>query len=239
MNKGKRALLIVSAVLLLVALVFVAYMVFRVREVAVMGCQTLDANEVVDISGLEYGQNIFLLDKQSVMDKLAGDPRIKPVSVELEYPDRVIVTIEERQPAGYIEKNGSLIVIDGEGWILEVRPQPTGSEHPIIYGLQADAFEVGQPLCSGDMFRVDVMTRVLGAAEAAGIGLNSLDVTLPADIVITTTDGLAVELGDDTKLEAKMNLVNTSIKEIEALGKECGQLDVSSVDQAYFREKSS
>ena len=239
MNKGKRALLIISAMLLLAALVFVAYMVFRVREVAVMGCETLDANDVVEVSGLEYSQNIFLLDKQSVMDKLADDPRIKPVSVELKYPDRVIITIEERRPAAYIEKNGSLIVIDDAGWILEVRPQPTGGEQPMIYGLQADAFEVGQPLCSGDMFRVDVMTRVLGAAEAGGVGLSSLDVTLPADIVITTTDGLTVELGDDMQLDAKFALVSASAKEIKTMGIECGILDVSSVKQAYFREKSS
>ena len=238
MNKGKRALLIISAVLLLVALAFVAYMVFRVREVAVLGCETLDVNEVVDISGLEYGQNTILLDKQSIMDKLAGDPRIKPVSVEPQYPDRVVITIEERKPAGYIEKNGSLIVIDDEGWILEVSQQSIGSDLPMIYGLQADAFEVGQPLGSGDMFRMDVLTRVLGAAEAAEIGLDSLDVTLPVDIVITT-NGLTVELGDDTELDTKMNLVKTSLKEIAALGKECGQLDVSSVHQAYFREKSS
>ncbi len=239
MNKGKRALMIISAMLLLTALAFVAYFVFRVREVAVMGCETLDANAVVQVSGLEYGQNIFLLDKQSVMDRLADDPRIKPVSVEPEYPDRVVITIEERRTAAYIEKNGLLIVIDDEGWILEVRTQSAGDEHPMIYGLQADAFEVGQPLCSGDLFRVDVMTRVLGAAEAASIGLLSLDVTLPADIMITTTDGLTVELGDDMRLDAKFDLINASAKEIKTMGIECGILDVSSVNQAYFREKSS
>lgn len=239
MNKGKGTLLTISALLLLAALAFVAYMVFRVREVAVTGCETLDANDVADISGLEYGQNIFLLDKQSVMDKLSEDPRIKPVSVEPQYPDRVVITIEERQPAAYIEKNGSLIVIDDEGWILELRSQPADSEHPMIYGLQADAFEVGQPLCSGDMFRVEVMTRVLGAAEQSDISLASVDVSLPADIMIITTDGLTVELGDDTQMHEKMSLINASIKEINALGIECGLLDVSSVKQAFFREKTS
>ncbi len=238
MNKSRRTLLIISAMLLLTALIFVAYMVFRVREVAVLGCETLLPADVAKATGLEYGQNVFLMDKQAVMDKLSADPRIKPVSVNIDYPDRVVVTIEERQPVGYIEKNGSLIVIGGDGYIMEVRPQPAGNERPMIYGLQADAFEVGQLLSSGDAFRVDVMKRTLTAAETAGISLASLNVTLPADIIMTTTAGLTVELGDDTRLEDKMALVTASVKEIETLGKECGLLDVSAADQAYFREKS-
>ena len=239
MAKGKKTLLIISVSLLLVALVFVAYMIFRVREVAVLGCETLDAQTVATQSGLEYGQNIFLLDKQAVMDALAKDPQIKPVSVEVQYPDRVIITVQERKPAAYINKNGTILVIDNEGWVLQVIAQPDGSERPLIYGLQADAFEVGQQLTSGDKFRLEVMTRVLQAAEAGGINLDSMDVTLAADVTIVTSDGLTVELGDDTELDAKISLVNASVKEIKALGKESGILDVSSVDKAYFREKSS
>jgi cell division septal protein FtsQ len=173
------------------------------------------------------------------MDSLATDPRIKPIGIDIEYPDRVTITIDERTPAAYIEKNGALIVIDNEGWVLDVLTPPTGTERPLINGLQADAFEVGQELSSGDMFRVDVMTRVLKAAEDAGIGLEDVDVTLAADIMLTTKDGLMVELGDDTQMDKKMALVNASVKEIASLGKSGGTLDVSSVDKAYFREKSS
>jgi len=239
LNKGRRALLIISALLLVVALAFVAYMVFRVREVVVMGCKTIDAKEVAKLSGLEYGQSSILLDKQTVLDALAKDPRIKPVSIEVQYPDRVVITIKERQAAAYIEKSGALIVIDDEGWVLDVKNKPSGDERPLIVGLQADAFEVGQELSSGDMFRVDVMTRVLKAAEEAGISLDSVDVTLAADITMTMTNGLVVELGDDTQLDKKMALVNTSIKEITSLGKTGGILNVSAVDKAYFREKSA
>jgi cell division protein FtsQ len=214
-------------------------MVFRVREVAVSGCRTLDAEEVARLSGLEYGQNIFLLDKQAVMDALSKDPHIKPVSVDVAYPDRVTITIKERTPAGYIEKSGALIVIDEEGWVLDVLTRPSGDERPMIAGLQADAFEVGQALTSGDMFRVDVMTRVLQAASAAGIAPAKVDVTLAADIVMMTADGLAVELGDDMLLDKKMALVNALSAELAGMGKTGGILNVSSVDKAYFREKSS
>jgi cell division protein FtsQ len=231
--------MIISALLLIVVLAFVAYMVFRIREVVVQGCLSLDPADIAEQAGLEYGQSIFFLDKQAVMDTLEKDPRIKPVSVEAQYPDRVVITIEERQPAAYIEKGGALVVIDDTGWVLSVLSQPTGMERPLVVGLQADAFEVGQELSSGDMFRVDVMSRVLQAAEAAGIGLDTVDVTLAADITLTATDGLVVELGDDTQLDKKMALVNTLKAKIASLGKTGGILNVSSVDKAYFREKSS
>jgi cell division septal protein FtsQ len=239
LNKGKRVLLIMSALLLVVALAFVAYMVFRIREVTVQGCLSLDSGYIVDQAGLEYGQSIFLLDKQAVMDALTKDPRVRPVGVEVQYPDRVVITIEERQPAAYIEKSGALIVIDDTGWVLGVLSEPTGMERPLVVGLQADAFEVGQELSSGDMFRVDVMSRVLRAAESAGIGMDSVDVTLAADITLTTPDNMVVELGDDTQLDKKMALVVKLKEKIASSGKTGGILNVSSVDKAYFRENSS
>ena len=243
MNKGKKTLLIISVVLLLGALVFVCIILFQVREVVVMGCKALDAEYVVQLSGLEYGQNIFLLDKQEITDALSNEPHIKPVSIEVTYPDRVIITVEERTPAAYIEKNGTLLVIDEEGWLLEVLLEPKGTERPLITGLQADAFEVGRRLTSGDIFRVDVMSRVLNAAKNGGIGLNSMDITLAADIVIVTDKGLTVELGDDASLESKFSLVNLFMRErddrgIDDTNMDAGILNVSLLNKAYYRKKS-
>jgi len=239
LDKSKRTLLIISALLLIVALAFAGYMVFRVREVVVLGCVTYSPDEIVEMAGVEYGESIFLLDKQALTDALLKEPRIRPVEVKTELPDRVVITIEERQPAAYIEKNGALVVIDETGWVLDVISNPTGMERPLLIGLQADAFEVGQQLSSGDLFRVDVMTRVLQAAQEAGISLDSVNVTLAADITLETADGLEIKLGDDTRLDEKMRLVNALKEKLAAMGKTGGILNVSSVDKAYFREKSS
>lgn len=239
MDKSKRTLLIISALLLIVALAFAGYMVFRVREVVVLGCAAYCPDDIVEMAGVEYGESIFLLDKQAVTDALLKEPRIRPVEVRTELPDRVVIAIEERQPAAYIEKNGALVVIDKTGWVLDVISNPTGMERPLLIGLQADAFEVGQELSSGDLFRVDVMTRVLQAAQEAGISLDCVDVTLAADITLETADGLVVKLGDDTRLDEKMRLVNALKEKLAAMGKTGGILNVSSVDKAYFREKSS
>jgi len=239
LDKSKRTLLIISALLLIVALAFAGYMVFRVREVVVLGCAAYCPDDIVEMAGVEYGESIFLLDKQAVTDALLKEPRIRPVEVRTELPDRVVIAIEERQPAAYIEKNGALVVIDKTGWVLDVISNPTGMERPLLIGLQADAFEVGQELSSGDLFRVDVMTRVLQAAQEAGISLDCVDVTLAADITLETADGLVVKLGDDTRLDEKMRLVNALKEKLAAMGKTGGILNVSSVDKAYFREKSS
>lgn len=239
MDKTKRTLLIISALLLVVALAFAGYMVFRVREVVVLGCVSYSPDDIVERAGLEYGESIFLLDKQAVTDALLKEPRLRPVEVKTELPDRVVITIEERQPAAYIEKNGALVVIDETGWVLDVLSNPTGMERPLLIGLQADAFEVGQELSSGDLFRVDVMTRVLQAAQEAGIILDSVDVTLATDITLETAEGLVIKLGDDTQLNEKMRLANMLKEKLAAMGITGGILNVSSVDKAYFREKSS
>jgi cell division septal protein FtsQ len=69
--------------------------------------------------------------------------------------------------------------------------------------------------------------------------MDSVDVTLAADITLTTPDNMVVELGDDTQLDKKMALVVKLKEKIASSGKTGGILNVSSVDKAYFRENSS
>jgi len=227
----------VSLIIFLCALVFVSYQLFKVRKITVAGCETRSQEDIIALSELEYEESIFMVDKQEVLLALCADPYIKPIDIQIKYPDNVLITIEERKEAACIEKDGAFVVVDHEGWVLKVVMTAEEAPYPIVVGLPADWVEVGKQIGTSDTFKIGVLMRVLDASADAGFAIGQIDVSLAADIVITLSDGLVVELGDDTALEKKLQLVKASKQGISQLGKTGGILDVSSVKNAYYREK--
>jgi cell division septal protein FtsQ len=235
---GKRkALKIVSAILLLCALVFVAFEVLHLRKIVVTGCETRSEDEIISLSGLETGVSIFDVDTQSVKDALGSDPYISPVDVSVVYPDCVKITIQERKEAAYIKKDGTLLIIDSEGWLLRILTTADAVQYPEVRGVNMDELTVGKRVCSADTFQLDVLSRVLGQARLSEVGIKSVDLTYAADVVIETDDGFFAEIGDDTQLDQKLKLLKSSIAELKEMGKAGGIIDVASAAEAYYREK--
>lgn len=228
-----------SLIIFLCALVFVSYELFKVRKITVAGCETRSQDDIIALSELEYDESIFLVDKQAVLDALDSDPYIKPVEVQIKYPDNVLITIEERKEAACIEKDGAFVIVDDEGWVLKVVMTAEGAPYPLVYGFPADSVEVGKQIGTSDTFKIEVLKRVLNALAKAGFSVSQIDVSLAADISITLSDGLIVELGDDTSLVEKLQLVEASKQEIAQLGETGGVLDVSSVKNAYYRNNKA
>lgn len=236
MKKGSKALAIISLVLFTGALAFVAYQLFQVRQITVTGCETRGTDEIIALSGLELDTSIFKVDRQAVMDGIAGDAYLKPVGVEIKYPDNVVIAVEERKEAAVIEKDNAYVVIDREGWVLRFATDYGEAPYPLVDGIGADTALVGRQIGTKDSFKIGELTRLLDAFASHGIEPERIDVSLAADVVLTLFGGLTVELGDDTQLDEKIALIEASRSEIAKMEKTGGILDVSSVKKAYYRE---
>jgi cell division protein FtsQ len=235
--RKKKALKVFSAILLLCALLFVAYEILHVRNITVTGCETRTKEEIVALSGLEAGVSIFSVDTVKAADALMADPYIKPVSVMVIYPDCVNIEIEERKPAAYIKKDDALLIMDDECWLLEFLTGADIVPYPQALGLSLDELNVGQRLGTVDEFQLDVLSKVLIQAKESNVSLLSVDVSYAAGVVLTIKEGYTVELGDDTHLEEKFELMKLGVKEIEGMGKTGGIIDVASALRPYYREK--
>lgn len=235
---GKRkALKVVSVIVLLCALVFVAFEVLHLRKITVTGCETRTEDEIISLSGLETGVSIFSVDTQSVKDALRSDPYIDPVDVSIVYPDCVKITIQERKEAAYIKKEDALLIIDSSGWLLRMLTGTDTVQYPEVKGAKLDELSVGKRISSSDTFQLDVLSRVLAQAAASEVGLLSIDLSYAADVVLEISDGFTVEIGDDTQLEEKFKVIKSAVAELKEMGKTGGIIDAASPPNAYYREK--
>lgn len=233
MRRGKKIAVVVSLIILILALIFVAYQLFLVRDISVVG--DVNSGHVISLSGIEYEQSVFFIDKEAAIAAMDEDPWLKPIEITVNYPDKVVITVEPRVEIAYVEKDENLLAIDKECFLLRVISKQEVVS-PLIYGLQMDKFEVGKQLGVDDKFVLDVVSSVLEQLNDSDFSVVNIDVSLAANIILHTSQGFVIELGDDTDLKSKFNLATYTMKELKKRGKNGGILDVSAVTRAYYRE---
>jgi len=235
LNKGKRIAAFISLILLVCAVVFVAFMLFQVRNITVMGCNSLTEEQVEALSGLEYGQSIFFVDTEAVMEALKADPYVNPVSVAIKYPYTVAIEIHERTPAAYIDVSGMRLTIDSEAVLLSVDANPAGEVKPMVTGISTDRFEVGQPL-GNDAYKRKVFSDLLSALKDCQLDVVSIDMTYTSSVKLQTSGGFIVQLGNADALATKLSLACYALDELAGQEKTAGIIDVSTGAVAYYRE---
>jgi len=235
--RRKKALKTVAVILGVFALLFVTYEIFTLKTIMVTGCVKVPEEEIVALCGLKTGDSVFFIDTAKAQEALSSDFRIKVLGVTVEYPDRVVIAVKERNPAACIIKSDTMLVIDEEGYLLEIAEKPDKPPYPAVMGLSLEEYSTGARLGASDAFQLDVLCEVLAETANAGVEIQSVDVSIPADVAIALKDGFTVELGDDLDLGRKLEIAKASVRKLKEMGKTGGVVNVSSGKDARYLEK--
>jgi len=87
-------------------------------EISVSGNQRLAYGQVLEMAGLRLGQNSLGVNVTRVEAALSQNPWVEFVTVRRELPDKLFITMVERQPSFWVRQDGSLYFADGEGKII-------------------------------------------------------------------------------------------------------------------------
>lgn len=107
---------------------------FAVSEIVVLGNKHRQVDEVVALSGVAKGKNVFSTDLDAARALLLADPWIKEAHLERRLPGTVTIVVEERKPAGIVASGETyLVTAEGEIWKKLEPGDPT--DLPIVTGL--------------------------------------------------------------------------------------------------------
>lgn len=110
---------------------------FSLREVQVNGARRLAGSEIVAMTGLKPGVGMWELSLGAIEERLRRHPWIKNAVVRREFPDRVVIEVEERVPKA-IAALDKFYYVDAEGFVFQVVGKGAEAEEPdlpVITGL--------------------------------------------------------------------------------------------------------
>lgn len=91
---------------------------FQLQQVEVQGANFLRYDDVLAAAGVDVGQNLLDLRMGELEDRLADNPWVAGVTLKRELPDRLLITIREREPKFWIQKGEQLFFADAQGQVI-------------------------------------------------------------------------------------------------------------------------
>lgn len=234
-KKGLFLLLFLLATM--VAMVYIGTEVFQVKKITVMGNKDVKDEDIIRIAGIPIGENIFKIDRKLVRERLESNPLLKVLSIDFNFPDEVIINVAERKPAAAIPYLGSYVIIDVEGYVIEIRDRLDDIPYPLVQGLGLMGCTVGKPLSLADWYQMKALSRLLEGIYKQQLqeDISEIIVEDPNDIYMVSRNGTVVRVGQAIEVDKKLKWLKTpNFREIDSTGAN-GILDVSAANQAIFK----
>jgi UDP-N-acetylmuramate dehydrogenase len=187
------------AVTLLTMLVLASPLV-AVERVDVEGATYADAALIDSVAESMKGVSVLTVDTQAAKRRLESDPWIASVRISTFLPDRVLIEVDERRPAGwFLGVDNRARVIDVEGRVLAVvEGRPT--EYLWIDG-------VGPNLVAGSIadpaYRAAAQLAMSLPTEIEPL-VDHLGVTATSEVTMTLTTGTIVNFGQPVDMRNKL-----------------------------------
>ncbi len=152
---------------------------FNVNEIMVSGNYHLDRDDILGSMRIHKGQSLWKLQFEDVENRLKENPWIKKVAFRKQYPDRLVIKIQEAEPKALLSIKKGLYLIDGDGSVLERIQGETVPFIPVIKNINTK----NRKGMSEALKLVEVLTRkddFIGR-ESIEIGLESYGLTVKID----------------------------------------------------------
>jgi cell division protein FtsQ len=92
---------------------------FRIATISLSGEKEMSREDILDAIGVTNRTSLLFLDADAARARLLAIPRIGDAAVLKLYPDRLQITITERQAFALWQKDGKLSVVAEDGTVLE------------------------------------------------------------------------------------------------------------------------
>ncbi len=204
---------------------------FEVSEVEFTPTERVPKNELLELSGLSGGPNIFSLDLRSVERNLVKHPWINSAKASRRLPSKIQIEIEEEIPAGVVLLD-ALYLINSKGKVFKRASQEEVLDLTLITGISRSEYK-SAPVKSEKRFAEALA--ILGKYNRkTRPPLGEIHISEERGIVLYTREkGVEIRIGNGS-VDAKLLRLDAVLT---ALGRRSGNLRIVRLDNRARPER--
>jgi cell division protein FtsQ len=136
MSQGKShkifGIFVFILLILICAYLFLHSSFFAVDKIYVSGSNNVSESEIIKISGLSPGMNIFTINEKLCSQAVAIHPLIKSSTLVRHLPRQVEIQVKERKIWALVPYQGALLCVDNEGICIDKLSHFSMVNYPVI-----------------------------------------------------------------------------------------------------------
>lgn len=205
---------------------------FFIDKITVQGADKLGSDEVIRLSNLRTGLNIFSVDGNQISQALKVHPMVQDIKVVRHWPRHLEIQVSERQAWALTPYQGSFLCIDMEGIVIDKLNTFSAEQYCIItLDQQPEQVVLGQVLDPEAVSSIRRVWDAIPAPSRADIS-DYHYVNSSKELILYTSIGTEIRFGDlerlDDKVQSLLQIIN-----IEKDYAEQGESSLSYVDLRF------
>jgi len=241
-NKKGYIWILVIILFIIAAQVFILFSpVFNIKYINVLGQKKVGSQKIVELSGICYGQNIFKVNISKAGQQIKnGEPYIESVKTNRIFPNSIEMKVSERIPVGAVEYMGSYILVDRNGYALEITTEIKEKNIVDLRGITLNRVTIGKKISEGEMDKLKTSLCLLGLLEKNNLisKVEYIDVNDTKNVIIFVDKRLDVKIGSAEELNSavlckyRLDFLKAIIEKIQE--NQAGRIDLTA-DSPVFK----
>ncbi len=214
--------ILLSIVLCFVFVIVCMALFLKIDNIKVVGNERYTAEQIVESSGIEVGQNLYAINKKTSKDLIMSDyPYINEVVIRRTLPSTLTFRITEEIPIYYTEICGEYFVLSSTLRVLEQSKENPNidRENKLVLLLLSDVKSaiVGQEIQFTKQLAFDYISAFIENVTEHEIAsdLTEIDISSKYNIYVTYQDRFRIYLGDNSETEMKLTFSKLMINEFK------------------------
>lgn len=207
---------IISILLVLgLAVTLMCTVLFNVSSVEVIGSSVYSSEQVINVSGIMNGDNLFLMPSKKIEAQIIKSlPYIKEAEIIKSFPNSVSIRVEPVEEKFIFINDTEKYVIDNDYKVLRTVNDYTDGLIR-IKGVKTEAFYEGVKVEFTDKQQRDVLSDILTICEEKGLNLTYINIENLVDISFAIDDKKLVKIGTYSSLSDKMLHLKESLHKMD------------------------
>ncbi|MBV7275019.1 FtsQ-type POTRA domain-containing protein [Clostridiaceae bacterium UIB06] len=211
---------------------------FNIKNIQVSGNKNISTKDIVALSNVKLGNNIFYIDLKDGVNGALSNPYISSATIIRKFPSTILINVKEREAVFYNNIENQYFVVDKDGIVLQKRDNIKDMKLIKLDGFDYSKCEVGKVLKDNDKSKVDAVVDLgeIVRNNKVSQGITLIDVSNSVDIKVYYGQ-ICVKFGNTEDIGKKFNKVLNILERKELQGVK-GYIDVSfNGNPVFFIEK--
>lgn len=215
---------------------------FKVEDITVTGNNRYTQQQIIDASGIETEDNMFLMNKYAVSDQITSTlPYIETVQIRRALPDGLIIAVTECSAPAAVQHGGKAWLLSTQCRIVDSKPAAAAAGYAQVLGLTLTEAAVGSELTVAEESAASaaLLRQLLPYLAQKGMlgDVQTIDLSDESLLVLRYLDRFDVTLRRDADLNYKLSYLLAVVERLEV--NEKGRIDMTQEDRASFIPASS